>query len=237
MKPSAPSQPIWPQRSRVGWRQLRRKHKPLAIIALSVEGGVAVIVAFLSFLSTFGEGPVQQYYDWLAVPSFYAGAIVALSTACCAIWLALPFTHVAPRAAVAITLSFGLVLGSLAVFETYVRSSPESSLLTAVRQIVPPPGAVDNQTTYGTRASSYWDDRGFAAQLVATPPDQSGDWSPAAVRSWRVTSAPNACSQTETVAQGWVDPGSFKLVPNDPSDQSDLACQWSGYRRGWQVLV
>jgi hypothetical protein len=95
----------------VGWRQLRRKHKPLAIIALSVEGGVAVIVAFLSFLSTFGEGPVQQYYDWLAVPSFYAGAIVALSTACCAIWLALPFTHVAPRAAVAITLSFGLVLG------------------------------------------------------------------------------------------------------------------------------
>jgi hypothetical protein len=229
--------PRGPRPSRVGWKQLQGTQRVLAIIGLSVEGGVAVIVAGYSFLSMFGEGPVQQYYDWVAAPGFYAGMIVTLCTAGCAIWLVLPFTHVAPRVAVAATASFGLVLSCLAGFETYVRAWPESALLGQVHQIIPPPGAIDDKTTYGTGASSPWDDRGFASQLVATPANKSVDWSPAAVRSWRVAPPASACTQTETIARGWVDPGTLKMVSNDPSDNAGLACQWSAYRHGRQVLV
>jgi hypothetical protein len=221
----------------VGWKQLQGTQRVLAIIGLSVEGGVAAVVAGFSFLSMFGEGPVQQYYDWVAAPGFYAGAIVTLCAAACAIWLVLPFRHMAPRVALAITASFGLVIGCLAGFETYVRSWPESSLLGAVRQIIPPARTVDDKTTYGTGASGSWGDRGFASQLVATPSNQSVDWSPAAVRSWRVAPAANACTETQTIARGWVDPGSLRAVPNDPAAGSDLECQWSAHRHGLQVLV
>jgi len=186
---SAPAPwPTLPRSSRVGWKQLQGTQRVLAIIGLSVEGGVAVLVAGYSLLYMAAEGPVQQYYIWVATPPLYSGAIVMICAAGCAIWLALRFKHVAPRVAVAAAVSFGLVLGSFAVVEIYVRSSPESSLLAAVRQIVPPRGATVVKTTYGTAASSSWDDRGFGSQLVATPSPQSGEGSPAAVRSWRATS-------------------------------------------------
>jgi hypothetical protein len=212
---------------------LKPRQRGLAIIVLAVEGAVAVVVAAYSFLSMFGEGPVQQYYDWVARPGVYAGTVVIVCTVGCALWLSLPFRHVAPRAAVAATLSFGLVMGCLALVTTYVRSSPRSALLAAVQRLVPPPGAADDKTTYGAQAPSPWDDRGFAAELVATPSGKAADWSPAAVRSWREAPEPIACAQTEAVARGWADAGTLKVLSAEPG----LACQWSARRRGWQALV
>jgi hypothetical protein len=151
----------------------------------------------------------------------------------CATWLALPIRHAAPRVAVAATtLVVGLVLGGLAVGATYVRSSPESSLLVQVRQLTPPRGSADDETTYGTTAPGPWDARGFAAELVATAADQNVDWSPAAVRSWRGAGA-QRCTQTATVARDWADAGSVRAL----SDKPGMACEWSADRHGWQALV
>jgi hypothetical protein len=239
MKSQAPLWPGWAPgpSSAFGWLQLRPPQRQRAIIGLAVEGAVAVVVAGYSFLSMFGEGPVQEYYDWVARPGLYAGVTAVACAAGCTIWLALPLRHVAPRAAIAAALSVGFAVGCLAVVTTYVRSSPEGALLAAVRQLVPPRGATNDKTTYGMQAPGPWDARGFTAELVATRPDQAGDWSPAAVRSWRVPSAPHACAQTEALALDWADARSVKVLSAEPARQSGLACQWSAHRRGWQALV
>jgi hypothetical protein len=72
----------------------------------------------------------------------------------------------------------------------------------------------------------------FAAELVATPADQNVDWSPAAVRAWRVP-APTACTQTAAVARDWADDGSVRALSDGPG----MACEWSADRHAWQVLV
>jgi hypothetical protein len=229
--PSTASHVAPPRLPALGWAQLTDKQRALAIVGLVVEALVGVVVAAYAFMSMVGPGPVTQYYVWAARPAFDAGFVVACGACVCALWLGLPVRHAGPRAAVVATFGLGFLVGALGVATTYVRSSPESSLLRAAHQLTPPQGATEVRTSYGLEPN--WPE-GFAAGLVAA---QSGEGPPAAVRSWRAPSASNACGQTGATAQGWADAGSLKVLPFSVRQNPGLACEWSARRHGWEVLV
>ena len=177
----------------------------------------AGLCALAASFNQSGQGSEQTYVNWVVWPLVVAGAVMVAIAVGCAIFLALPVIEIGPRPFVATALAVGLVAGCSGAVVAYRRDHPEASEVAALRHLVPPRGATEDRTSFGSQVGDT------PPPIVAGPP---GDGPPTAVRSWHVPAGVNACAQTEAVAKAWL--GSMtELEP----------CVWDARYQGWYVSV
>jgi hypothetical protein len=218
---------------------MQARERVVAFCLLSVEGLVGAFVFLRAAAGDYSwtTGSDTQFTFWLTEAWLYAGPVMVVASLACGAFLLLPLGRAAARVVVVMVLAVATSAFGVAAVTVHQRGHPEALEVAALRRLVPPTGAVEDRTSYGSRAPDFaLMPKDFAAELVATPLSEDNG-PPTAVRSWRVPTRTDACAETGAVTQAWADPGSVDMKAAPSDGVPGIPCEWFATYRGWQVLV